>query len=84
MDAHSRRSAALTAVQQILAGAKPEELASQTLDFKEENGTVETGGVRRTIPPRHEPAARSPGLDLRRLPSRDAIAAPLEYDDHGQ
>jgi ATP-dependent DNA helicase RecG len=59
MDAHSRRSAALHAIQQILQGERPERFESEILDFKEERGTTDSGGAHVPIPPRHEPAARA-------------------------
>ena len=58
MDAHSRRAAALKALEQISAGARPADLESDTLDFKEERGTA-FQGRRQSIPPEHEPAAKA-------------------------
>jgi ATP-dependent DNA helicase RecG len=59
MDAHSRRVAALRAIEQILQGARPEHFESDLLDFKEERGTTDVAGGHVSIPPRHEPAARA-------------------------
>lgn len=59
MDAHSRRANALQAIQQILQGARPEDLVSDLLDFKEERGTTHSSGAHVAIPPRHEPAVRA-------------------------
>lgn len=58
MDAHSRRQTALAAIEQILNGARPADLESETLDFKEESGTVRSG-QRQPIPLQHEPAAKA-------------------------
>src|SRR5579863_855781 len=58
MDAHSRRQAAVEAIEQVLRGARPTHLESDTLDFKEESGTVRSGS-RHPIPTQHEPAARA-------------------------
>lgn len=58
MDAHSRRQAALSAIEQIRLGGRPADLESDTLDFKEETGSV-LHGQRRPTPPQHEPAART-------------------------
>lgn len=58
MDAHFRRQAALDAIEQIRNGARPADLESDILDFKEEIGTVHHG-LRQSIPPMHEPAAKA-------------------------
>lgn len=57
MTAHLRRAAALDAIDRVLAGAMPGSLECETLDFKEEAGTVDRRGIRRPIDARHEPAA---------------------------
>src|SRR5262245_29329626 len=59
MDAHFRRAAALDAIERIRRGERPDTLESDTLDFKEETGTVGRDGARTPIPPEHEPAARA-------------------------
>jgi ATP-dependent DNA helicase RecG len=59
MDAHSRREAALEAIAAVAAGAKAAEVESEIVDFKEEAGTVVTGGRRRAINAQHEPAAQA-------------------------
>ncbi|MGH2460061.1 MAG: ATP-binding protein, partial [Chloroflexota bacterium] len=59
MDAHDRRQGALTAIDRIIAGELAGDLESQTLDFKEEGGTVDRNGLRVAISPHHEPAARA-------------------------
>jgi ATP-dependent DNA helicase RecG len=58
VDAHSRRQAAIAAIERILQGGRPADLESETLDFKEESGTGRHG-TRRPIPPQHEPAAKA-------------------------
>ena len=58
MDAHSRREAALAAIERILQGDRPADLESDTLDFKEESGTFSHAG-RRAISAQHEPAAKA-------------------------
>ncbi len=40
MDAHYRRHVATEAIKWVLDGARPVDLESDTLDFKEERGTV--------------------------------------------
>ncbi len=58
MDAHFRRAAALEAIQRVQNGARPADLESDIIDFKEESGTVHHGR-RQAIPPQHEPAAKA-------------------------
>jgi hypothetical protein len=58
VDAHSRRAAALRAIQQIVQGAHPEPFESDILDFKEERGTTDTAGADIAIPPRVDAAPR--------------------------
>ena len=59
MDAHSRRAAAIDAISKVFAGERPDSLEGQSLDFKEEVGTVGRTGARAPISPKHEPAARA-------------------------
>lgn len=58
MSAHFRRQLALDAIERIRNGARPADLESEMLDFKEESGTVHRG-ERRAIGPQHEPAAKA-------------------------
>jgi hypothetical protein len=59
MDAHSRRQAALDAIAAVAAGARAADIETEVVDFKEESGTVTTGGRRVAIGDRYEPAARA-------------------------
>lgn len=59
MDAHSRRQAALDAIQAVLAGTLAGDAETEIVDFKEETGTIDRSGNRVSISPRHEPAARA-------------------------
>lgn len=69
---HSRLAEAERAIQQVLDGARAADLEGDTLDFKEEAGTV-IRGERVAIPPRHEDAARALAKD----------AACFANTDHG-
>jgi ATP-dependent DNA helicase RecG len=59
MDAHSRRQAALDAIQAVLAGARAHDVETETVDFTEEHGSVRPDGSRTRISSRSEPAARA-------------------------
>jgi ATP-dependent DNA helicase RecG len=59
MDAHSRRHAALKAINDVLGGAAAGDCETELVDFKEEEGTVDRSGNRIPISPRHEAAARA-------------------------
>ena len=59
MDAHSRRQAALDAVAAVAGGARAGTVESEIVDFKEEAGTVVSGGRRVAIGPEHESAAKA-------------------------
>jgi len=59
MDAHSRRQAAINAIEAVRNGAKADDVETEIIDFKEEVGTVANRGNRVPIPSQHEPAARS-------------------------
>ena len=56
-NASSRRAAADKAIQEVLGGSRAGDVESETIDFKEEVGSVARGG-RRPINPHDEPAAR--------------------------
>ena len=58
MDAHYRRAVAMAAIERVLAGARPADLESDVLDFKEEQGTHQHDR-RQPIPAQYEPAARA-------------------------
>ena len=57
MSAPLRRQEALEALAKVIKGELGQHLETETIDFKEEHGTVTRTGTRRAIPPRHEPAA---------------------------
>ena len=59
MDAHSRRQAALDAINAVLAGSLAGDAETEIVDFKEEAGTIERSGKRVPISARNEPAARA-------------------------
>jgi ATP-dependent DNA helicase RecG len=59
MDAHSRRQAALDAIDAVMNGAVAADVESEIVDFKEERGTVDRSGTRISIQPRDESAAKS-------------------------
>ena len=59
-----RRQAALDAIARVLAGEVAEAAESDLVDFKEEVGTVGTGGQRRPIGPRHAPAAEVLAIEV--------------------
>jgi ATP-dependent DNA helicase RecG len=59
VDAHSRRQAALDALNAVASGVKACDVESEGVDFKEEAGTVGRGGKRDPIDPEHEPAAKA-------------------------
>lgn len=59
MDAHSRRLAALDVIAAVAAGARAGDVETETVDFKEEAGTVGSDGIRGPIDAHHEPAARA-------------------------
>jgi ATP-dependent DNA helicase RecG len=59
MDAAFRRKLADDAIAAVRAGEAPRDLEREMLDFKEEAGTVGHGGVRRSINPQDEAAARA-------------------------
>ena len=58
MDAHSRRQAALSAIQAVLGGAIADSAETDIVDFKEEEGTVTSQGTRVAISDRHQLAAQ--------------------------
>lgn len=53
------RQAALDAIAAVVAGAVADTAETETVDFKEETGTVSAGGVRGPIDPHHEQAAQA-------------------------
>ncbi len=57
MSAPLRRQEALDALARVIKGETGRDLETETIDFKEEHGTVTRTGERRPIPPRHERAA---------------------------
>ena len=57
-NAHTRRQAALEAIERVRCGALARSIESESIDFKEEAGTVGRDGVRQPIDPRDERAAR--------------------------
>lgn len=59
LDAHSRRQAALDAIEAVRNGACARDVETEWVDFKEETGTVGRGGVRTAIGPRDPRAAQS-------------------------
>jgi ATP-dependent DNA helicase RecG len=59
VDAHSRRCAALDAIEAVAAGARAADAETEVVDFKEEAGTVDAHGRRVTIGAQHEPAAKA-------------------------
>lgn len=58
-NAHTRRQAALEAIERVRGGALARSIESESIDFKEESGTVGRDGVRRPIDPQDEGAARA-------------------------
>ena len=72
MDAHSRRAAALDAIERVRNGALPSELESELLDFKEEGGTVGRDGARRAIARDYEPAAQALAAEAACFANSDA------------
>jgi hypothetical protein len=53
-----RRQAALDALTLVVSGASARDVESETVDFKEEAGTI-VAGQRRSISPRHDRAAEA-------------------------
>jgi ATP-dependent DNA helicase RecG len=62
-DVTFRRQAGLDALASVIAGGRARDVESETVDFKEEAGTVEHGG-RRPIQPHHEPAAEALAIEV--------------------
>ncbi len=59
-----RRQSALDAIARVAAGARASDAEDETVDFKEEAGTVSRSGERRLIDPRHAPAAESLAVEV--------------------
>lgn len=59
MDAHSRRQAALDAIDAVLNGASGGDAESEIVDFKEEKGTIDHTGVRQSISAQNDQAAQA-------------------------
>jgi ATP-dependent DNA helicase RecG len=59
LDAHSRRQAALDVIEVVLRGARARDQETESVDFKEEAGTVGRRGRRQAISAEHESAARA-------------------------
>lgn len=72
MDAHSRRAAAIGAIDKVLAGKPPDSLEGETVGFEGEVGTVGRTGARGPIPPTHEPAARALAAEATCFANTDA------------
>lgn len=64
LSASFRHEQALAAIRSIIDGARPCDVESQMVDFKEEDGTVDRAGARREIDSHHEPAARALAADV--------------------
>ncbi len=58
-NAHTRRQAALEAIEGVRSGGLARSIESESIDFKEESGTVGRDGVRRPIDARDVGAARA-------------------------
>jgi len=59
MDARSRRQAALDAIATVATGAMAADVETESVELKEEVGTVVAGGRRVAIGAQHEPAAQA-------------------------
>lgn len=71
MDAHSRRQAALDAIDAVFQGAAAGDVETEVVDFKEEQGTVDRSGNRGPISSHHEPAARALATEVACLAMSD-------------
>ncbi|WP_217914729.1 ATP-binding protein [Miltoncostaea marina] len=58
-NAHTRRQAALKAIEQVRGGTQAGSVETESIDFKEEAGSVGRDGARRPIDARDEGAARA-------------------------
>jgi ATP-dependent DNA helicase RecG len=73
MDPHSRRAAALAAIDSVLAGALAGTEETEIVDFKEERGTFDRRSkTRQSIPPRHEEAAKGLAEEVACFANSDA------------
>lgn len=59
MDAHSRRQAALDAIDAVLDGARADDAETEFVDFKEEKSSIDSNGTRRAISAQRQEAARA-------------------------
>jgi ATP-dependent DNA helicase RecG len=59
MDAHSRRQAALDAIEAVIAGAVAGDVETEVVDFKEETDTIDRSGSRVPIQAHHDRAAKT-------------------------
>jgi len=71
INAHTRRLAALEAIERVCGGALAGSLESESIDFREESGTVGRDRVRRPIDPRAEGAARALAEEVACLANSD-------------
>lgn len=79
-----RRQTALDAIARVAAGARAADVEDETVDFKEEAGTVLRGGTRTAIDPRHAPAAESLAIEVACLAnSRAGGILVVGVDDQG-
>jgi DNA-binding transcriptional regulator YiaG len=76
VNAHTRRQAALEAIERVRGGALARSIESESIDFKEESGTVGRDGVRRQIAPRDEGAARALAEEAACLANSDVLCDP--------
>lgn len=82
--AANRRQAALDAIARVATGARASELEDETVDFKEEAGTVRRDGTRTAIDPRYAPAAESLAIEVACLAnSRAGGILVVGVDDEG-
>lgn len=73
MDAHSRRTAALTAIQAVVDGARAQDMETDIVDFKEEKDTFDPAArARVAISPTHEPAAKALAAEAACLANSDS------------
>ncbi len=79
-----RRQTALDAIARVAAGARAADVEDETVDFKEEAGTVLRGRTRTSIDPRHAPAAESLAIEVACLAnSRAGGILVVGVDDQG-